>query len=390
MGRRARGLAVVLATFSVAVTPLPGHADSASDEPVGGDLLARGGIVVHEASGVRDLPKVSASSYVVADLESGTVLAAKDAHGRYRPASTIKILTAIALIPELDPDDKVKPTQDDCNVEGSKVGLTPKMKYPVDDLFRGLMMASGNDAALALARGVGGEDRALELMNATARRLQADDTVAKTTNGLDKKGQRTSAYDLTLFARHGLDMPEFRDYIGTVRAKFPAPKQKSYQIETHNRLLRPGPDRYQGAIGVKNGWTSKAKASFVGAASRKDHTIVVALMHSEPYFWKDARQLLNWGFAARDEVRPVGVLAEPLPTASPSPSPAAASAAATPGPGAAGGSSTDASSSAGLLAPLALGLAATVMLSAGGFGVLLARRRRSHRTIDGSWQSRPR
>ncbi|MQA83326.1 MAG: D-alanyl-D-alanine carboxypeptidase [Streptosporangiales bacterium] len=374
MGRRVRGLAVLLTAVPVVVASSPGHAEPTPDRAVGGALLARDGIVVHDAPGVRDLPKVSASSYVIADLDTGDVLAAKDAHGHYRPASTIKILTAITLIPRLDADDKVRPTQKDCNVDGSKVGLTPKMKYPVDDLFRGLMMASGNDAALALSRAAGGKEHTLKLMNATAHRLQAYDTVTKTPNGLDRKGQHSSAYDLALFARHGLDMPEFRDYVTTERAKFPAPKKKSYQIETHNRLLRPGPDRYKGAIGVKNGWTSKANASFVGAATRKDHTIVVALMHSEPYFWKDARQLLSWGFAARDKVRPVGMLAEPLPTTSPTPAPSPSTA--SPRASAAGGASSDTRGSGGPLPLLALGLAGAVALGAGGVGLLLLIRRR--------------
>lgn len=365
-----------------APTPAPG-----TDEVVGGPLLARDGTVVRDAAGVRDLPKVSASSYVVADHETGEVLAAKDPHGHYRPASTIKILTAVTLIPRLDPDDKVRPTQRDCNVEGSKVGLTPKLKYPVDDLFHGLMLASGNDAALALARGAGGLDRTLELMNETARRLRAYDTVARTPHGLDKKGQRSSAYDLALLARHGLDMPEFRDYVTTVRTKFPAPKDKSYQIQNHNRLLLPGPDRYKGAIGLKNGWTSKAKASFVGAAKRDGHTIIIALMHSEPYFWKDARQLLNWGFHARGEVEPVGTLVEPTPTATPEPSPAPSPApspssppsSATPAAAPAPGGDLDASGDrpiSPLAASVAAGIAAAVVAGIGGFGLFVVLRRR--------------
>ena len=108
-------------------------------------------------------------------------------------------------------------------------------------------------------------------MNAEARRLQAYDTVAKTPSGLDKPGQLTSAYDLALISRAGLADPDFRRYVSTRLADFPAPRGKTYQIANHNRLL----GRYKGMIGVKNGWTSKARASFVGAAKRDGHTIIV-------------------------------------------------------------------------------------------------------------------
>lgn len=381
MGGHRRGRVAVAVGLLVTTAASPAYAagpDPRTQAAVGGPLLARDGIVVHDAPDVRELPKVDASSYMVADHETGRVLAAKDPHGHYRPASTLKILTAVTLIPELDPDDTVRPTQEDCNVEGSKVGLTPELDYPVDDLFRALLMASGNDAALALARGAGGLDETLAKMNATAQRLRAHDTVAKTPNGLDEKGQRSSAYDLALLARYGLEMSQFRDYIATVRADFPAPEDdESYEIANHNRLLRPGPDNFDGAIGVKNGWTSKAKASFVGAAERDGHTIVVALMHSEPYFWKDARQLLRWGFAARDEVVPVGRLVEPKPTATPTPSPddtaVPPSAAA---PAAEGPQPSDSRPLPLMAAGVAAGAAAAVLVgSTTGWFVLVRRRR---------------
>lgn len=394
MHTRARGLRALLTFAALALfagLAAPAVPDAAasprSPDPgtvAGGPALAGRGVVVNPAPGVKKLPKVNASSYVIADYDTGAVLAAKDPHGRYRPASTLKILTAATLIPRLDPDDKIKPRHEDCNVEGSKVGLVPKMKYRVDDLFRGLMMTSGNDAALALARGAGGKDRTVRLMNETARRWGAYDTVARNPHGLDRKGQRSSAYDLALITRHALGMPDFRDYVTTLRAKFPAPKGKSYEISTHNQLLMPGAEHYRGAVGVKNGWTSKAKASFVGAARRDGHTLIVVLMHSEPYFWDDARQLLNWGFAAHGEVRPVGALVRPTRMRSPSPE---ADVPTVPPPTAAAPAAGEPASRDWPLSPVAAGAAVGVvagaLVTAGAYGLLMARRRRRRRRRGG-------
>lgn len=328
-----RALTAVLALLVLSATLVgPGQATAAEEgTPVGGQLLGKDGVVVHGQSDVPRLPKVSAKSYVIADADSGAVLAAKDPHGRYRPASTLKILTAITLIPELAKDAKVRPKRRAVAVEGSRVGVVTDMRYSVKDLFLGLLLASGNDAALVLARAAGGLDHTLAMMNDTADRLHAYDTTAKTPNGLDRPGQRSSAYDLALLARNGLEMPVFRDYVSTVRTKFPAPKGKSFWIHNHNDLLT----EYKGCIGVKTGYTTKAESTFVGAAKRDGRTIIVTLMHAKPQSWEeDAEALLDWGFAAAGDVRPVGQLVEPGPTASPTPSDSSSDAMrATSGPG---------------------------------------------------------
>ncbi|MDH2423916.1 D-alanyl-D-alanine carboxypeptidase [Sphaerisporangium sp. TRM90804] len=303
--------AVALAGSLTFMAPGAARASEHETAPVGGPLMGQRGVVV--APGARPLPKAGASSFVVADADTGQVLAAKDPHGRYLPASTLKALTALTLIPKLDKDKIVKPSQEACNVEGSAVGLTPRRIYKVHDLLRALMMVSGNDAAVALAETNGGVAKTLADMNAEARRLQALDTVAKTPNGLDKPGQSSSAYDLALIARAGLANGDFREYVGTKTAKFPAPGGKHYEMANHNRLL----GRYAGMIGVKNGWTSKAMGSFVGAARRDGHTIIVSVMRHESSFWDEVKDLLDWGFAARGQVAPVGTLVGPVPKAKP-------------------------------------------------------------------------
>ncbi|MFC6080752.1 D-alanyl-D-alanine carboxypeptidase family protein [Sphaerisporangium aureirubrum] len=351
------------------VTPATGPAAAAADDnaPIGGTLLAGRGVVVDPAA--KRLPKTEASAFVVADADTGEVLAAKNPHGRFLPASTLKALTALTLIPKLDKKKMIKPSQDACNVEGSAVGLTPHKIYTVEDLFRALMMVSGNDAAVALAEANGGLAKTLADMNTEAKRLQALDTVAKTPNGLDKPGQSSSAYDLALIGRAGLADPAFRKYVGTKVANFPAPKGDHYQIANHNRLL----GRYPGMIGVKNGWTSKALGSFVGAAKRDGHTIIVTVMRHEGSFWPEVQDLLDWGFAARGKTTPVGTLVGPAPTPTPTPPaapPKAAPAVSKPAD-AAGGSPVTGPAGVTVLAVAALGGLAWL-----GYGM---RRRRARR-----------
>ncbi|MEV0617279.1 D-alanyl-D-alanine carboxypeptidase [Nonomuraea sp. NPDC050404] len=297
---------VPVTALIAAVSLTGGTASAAPTTPVGGEALGSRDLVA--PAGVKQPPKSKATSYVIADADTGQVLAAKDAHGRYLPASTLKTLTALTLISKLDKNRKIRPSRNACNQEGSAVGLSVKATYKIDDLFKALMMSSGNDAAMALAEANGSLAQTMNDMNAEAKRLQANDTVAKTPSGLDKPGQSSSAYDLALIARAGLANADFRRYISTKTAKFPAPKGY-YEISNHNKLLW----RYPGMIGVKNGWTTKAQASFVGAATRGGHTILVSIMRHEGFFWEEVSKLLDWGFSVRGKAAPVGQLVDPLP-----------------------------------------------------------------------------
>jgi D-alanyl-D-alanine carboxypeptidase (penicillin-binding protein 5/6) len=103
-------------------------------------------------------------------------------------------------------------------------------------------------------------------------------------------------------------MPAFRHYVGIVTSHVPAPHHKHYQIYTHDELLTT----YRGMIGGKNGYTVAASGTFVGAARRHGHTILISLMHAPPDFWPQARSLLDWGFAADGRVVPVGQLVDPV------------------------------------------------------------------------------
>lgn len=237
---------------------------------------------------------VSATAWAVVDLDTGRVLAAKDAHAQLAPASTLKILTALSLLPVVPPSAAVTATQADANVDGSKVGLLPGVPYPAEELYTALLLVSGNDAAQALADAAGGTDHAVALMNAEAARLGATDTHAATPHGLDAPGQVSTPYDLAVLARAALGTPDIARWASTQRSSMTrAPGQPTYEIDNHNRLL----GRYPGAIGLKNGYTVAAQASFVGAAQRGGHRVVVTLMRDQPNFWAEATALLDWGFA---------------------------------------------------------------------------------------------
>ncbi|MGH8891927.1 MAG: D-alanyl-D-alanine carboxypeptidase family protein [Actinomycetes bacterium] len=277
--------------------------------PVGGDRLATTGAVV-DAPGAMPLPRVKAATWVLADLETGEVLAAKDPHGRQRPASTLKILTALTVLPRLDPAASYVARWEDANAEGSRVGLVPDATYSMHNLFEALMLVSGNDAATALANAAGGVGSTVEAMNRTARELGALDTSVRNPSGLDAPGQYSSAYDLALITRAAMARDDFRGYVSTVKSQFPGkmPRggkaRKSYEIYTQDRLLL----NYRGAIGVKTGWTTKARGTFVGVATRGGRTLVATVMHTDFDAWREAAALLTWGFRNAGSVTPVGSL----------------------------------------------------------------------------------
>ena len=186
----------------------------------------------------------------------------------------------------------------------------PDATYTVHQLFQALFLVSGNDAASALANAAGGVPQTVAAMTATAKSLGALDTTVRNPSGLDAPGQYTSAYDLAVFARAAMARQDFRDYVTTVKAQFPGkmPKpgkvRKTFEIFTQDRLLL----NYRGAIGVKTGWTTKARGTFVGAATRGGHTLVATVMHSDLDSWRDSAALLSWGFHNVALARPVGTL----------------------------------------------------------------------------------
>jgi serine-type D-Ala-D-Ala carboxypeptidase (penicillin-binding protein 5/6) len=306
------------ASVSSVLSSAASVAPAVSPAAIGGaQLSGRGVIVNYPSSGsVRRLPKVKASAFVIADADTGQVLAARDPHGWYRPASTLKVLTAISLIPVLNPDATVVASKQAVSVTPNVVGLLPGHAYKISELFTALLTISANDAAVALTQAVGSFSQGMAVINAEARHLQADDTVAVQPSGLDAPGQHTSAYDLALIARQALRMPAFLKYDQTVTATFPVTAKKSVGLYNQNALLTT----YPGAIGGKIGWTSVAGATYVGMARRNGVTLIVTLLHCPALTEIDSgKSLLNWGFAVDGKLRPAGTLVGARQPAAPAP-----------------------------------------------------------------------
>ncbi|TDC34383.1 D-alanyl-D-alanine carboxypeptidase [Micromonospora sp. 15K316] len=303
----------------------------ARDRAVGGTALATAGLIV--PPGAPTPPRVTATSWLVADLDTGQVLGGCGPHEHGPPASVQKLLLAATMLPRLDPKQVVTVTDEDMDFEpgSSAVGLVEGGRYTVETVWLGLLLNSGNDAANVLARLGGGADGAaggVREMNEYAHRLGALQTHAVTPSGLDGRGQFTSVYDLALIARACFADPTFRRYTLTELARIPAqPAQhtKGFQIQNENRLIFD----YPGALGGKTGYTDLARHTYVGAAERGGRRLVVTLLgaESEPRRgWEQGAALLDWGFAL-PATAAVGRLVEPgelIATPTPDPTPTTA------------------------------------------------------------------
>ncbi|WP_082875825.1 D-alanyl-D-alanine carboxypeptidase family protein [Nocardia pseudobrasiliensis] len=281
-------------------TPLPVPAS-----PIGGGKLGNCGVVLPDKA--PPVPAdISATAWAIADLDTGRVLAAKDPHGRYRPASTIKVLLATVALRSLDLNKVVVGTQDDANADGTRVGIGPGGRYTNKQLMQALLMCSGNDAAHAIATQLGGEDATVAKMNDLAKRLHAMDTRAATPSGLDGPGMSVSAYDLATLFREAMTIPTFAEIVHTQQVDFPGypadpnnPDDKDhpgFPIANDNHLLFD----YDGDLGGKTGYTDDARQTFVTAAERNGHRLVVTLLKGDVLPIRppeQAARLLDYGFA---------------------------------------------------------------------------------------------
>ncbi len=291
MRRLAAGLLSVFCVFT-ASTAMAG-AVPAVDQPLGSVPI----------------PDGPAQAWVIADMDSGAVLASRDGYGRYAPASTIKVLLATVALEELALESTVVAEEADTRVECNCAGVAPGRTYTVRQLLEGLLLVSGNDAANTLATALGGREAALAKMNAKAAQLGAQATVAGSPSGLDGPGIEmwSSPHDLVVLFRAALANPVFAQITAQPTAVFPG-RTGDRVLVNQNELL----GRYPGTLGGKTGFTDLARKTYVGAAQRDGRRLVIALMYGlvregGPTYWDQASALLDWGFA-QDRSAGVGVL----------------------------------------------------------------------------------
>ncbi len=267
--------------------------------------------VLHTPVVATGVPRVSAPAAILADLDTGQVLFAKNA-GQSRPiASVTKIMTALLVLRRRAPDDVVKVSPHAAAPLGSnglsELGLAPGERITVGELTWALLLQSANDAALALAEDVAGSvGRFVARMNAEARRLGMQETRFSSPSGLDDRGY-SSARDLVTLTRAAYAAtPRFGRIVATRFHDVPSPKGPPRHIQNRNVLLW----LYPGAIGVKTGYTSKAGFCVVAAAERDGRRLIAVVLGAPGEPFSDAAALLDYGFDAFAE-RALVVAGEP-------------------------------------------------------------------------------
>ncbi|MHB8790449.1 MAG: D-alanyl-D-alanine carboxypeptidase family protein [Desulfobulbaceae bacterium] len=232
--------------------------------------------------------KISSKSVIIIDAQTGEEIYAKSPDTPRQPASTIKVLTGMIALKSLDGADMVQVSRKASSMPRSKVNLDPKKTYRANDLINAVLLASANDASVALAEKIAGSETSFaEMMTLRARLWGAKNTVCRTASGLTAEGQQSTARDLAMIFRHAMQDDDFAERMGRVKVR------TSYGavLHSHNKALW----RVNGAEGGKTGYTLAARQTYVGQFSHEEGTIVVALMGSET-MWADVKNLVDYGF----------------------------------------------------------------------------------------------
>jgi len=240
-------------------------------------------------------PVITGEAAVLIDSKNGQLLFEKNADVRVYPASTTKILTGIIALESGRTGEAVTIPREASDVEGSAIGLQEGEQISLEDLIYALLLNSGNDSAVAIACHLGGSvDGFAQLMNNKAAELGAVNTHFNNPNGLPDPNHYTTARDMALIARYAMQNPEFREIVSTKIKNITRndPNAQTY-LDNHNKLLWD----YQGAIGVKTGYTEAARQCLVSAAVRQGRELIAVVMKSEGVdIWSDSIRLLDYGF----------------------------------------------------------------------------------------------
>jgi serine-type D-Ala-D-Ala carboxypeptidase (penicillin-binding protein 5/6) len=235
--------------------------------------------------------RVSARSTIVMDAKSGEILFARNPDKQRQPASTIKVLTGILAIKSLKTSDAIPVSRRAANMPSSKIYLDQRRKYQANDLINAVLLASANDASVALAEKIADSEKSFaELMTKHAKQLGASKTICKTATGLTAKGQKSTARDLAIIFNEAMKNQDF------------AARMKKRKVRTvdgtllrnHNKALW----KLKGTLAGKTGYTNAARQTYVGKFKNDEDEIVVAILGSES-MWSDLKRLVEYGFAKK-------------------------------------------------------------------------------------------
>lgn len=250
------------------------------------------------ADNIDKLPNVVAEGAILMDYKTGRVLWGKNETEPLAMASTTKIMTAILAIENGDLEDTVIVSKKASNTPPVKMFLKENEKIQLKNLLYALMLQSSNDAAIAIAEHISGSvEKFCDLMTKRAYEIGAKDTIFRTPNGLDSEDHHSTAYDMALITKYALQNKTFLDIINTRQISIKSSKS-TYNIINKNRLL----SEFNGANGVKTGYTGKAGHCFVGSGERDDMQLISVVLASgwgnkgKQQKWVDTKQLLNYGF----------------------------------------------------------------------------------------------
>lgn len=251
---------------------------------------------------------VSSKSAILMDVGSGQILYEKNAHEKLPPASVTKVMTMLLICEALDSgkiklDDKVQISENASSMGGSQIFLEPGETQDVNTLLKGIAVASANDGCVAMAEHIAGSVEAfVDMMNKKAQELGMKDTNFVNTNGLPVDNHYTSANDIALMSRELLKHDSVHKYLTTWMDQVVVGKKRAtIGLANTNKLVK----HYQGATGVKTGFTQQAKYCLSASAKRGETHLVAATLGAEtsPERFKDATDLLNYGFANYESVK---------------------------------------------------------------------------------------
>ncbi len=235
-------------------------------------------------------PTISAQSAILMDKESGRILIEYNPYIKLPMASTTKIMTALIALEKGNINDKVEIKQHSIGVEGSSIYLYEGEIISLEDLLYGLMLRSGNDAAVAIADYIGGSiEQFVSMMNQKSKIIGANNTNFVNPHGLHDDNHYTTAYDLALITREAMNIEKFAEIVKSKTWK--AHREKNNLFYNKNNTLW----EYEGGDGVKTGYTIRAGRCLVSSATRSGHTLIAIVLNDRNWF-EDCYTLLDYGF----------------------------------------------------------------------------------------------